>query len=402
MVKMRILFIGFLFVLGWFCAFPTCVAEDKADLGKLTLTSKWDPVEGLQSTLSFKADARWDWLDSRMTAVLRSPNDDQGYSGCDLGLTFPDLTNNLKFSTSFRWNEDYRLFSSGFVYKISPWKNFTFNCGYVSGRRDAAPGRYNQYLYVSNRGSLELDYKPADLNYHLNYTYTDKSYPITQRYSSGQQNFSQKITWPLERGSRLILGYDETTGDYPYDLNYSSSFWKAAWTFQGEHQLNRDFHWKWEYDQMEMDQSRERKRRSQQLKQKMTWQFNPSSQLSAELSLAEKIYTSEIVYDPGEINSDLFEDPNSRIGRKITIQYRREWERVSMELGVYGEWRDYYLGSENDVFFTGFHGTLFFDVKDWRFTFKVVSLGDLRGGLPYYQFRFEYIPQLFVNHEIHD
>lgn len=386
---MRILFICFL--IGWFCAYPTYAAEDGANPGKISLTSRWDPVGGLQTALSFKADARWEWLDSRMTALLRNPNDDQGYSGCDLGLSFPNLTNNLKLNTSYRWNEDYRLLSSGLVYKIRPLDNLTLHCGYAAGRRDAAPGRDNQYLYVLNRGNLELDYKPADLNYHLEYTYTDKNYPVTRRYSSGQQNISQKITWSLERNSYFTLGYDEATGDYPYDLNYSSSFWKAAWIFQGEYQLTRDFRWKWEYGQMEMDQSRERKRRSHQLKQKMIWQFNPSSQLSGEMSLAEKIYASEIVYDPDETSRDPFEDPYSRIGRKITIQYRREWEKISMELGVYGEWRDYYLESENDIFFTGFHGSLFLDIKDWRFTVKAAPLGDLRGGPPYYQLRVEYI-----------
>lgn len=389
---MRVLFICFLFVLSWFCVFPAWAAEDGADLGKITVTSKWDPVDGLHSTLSFTADVEWDWFDSQMTAVFRSPNDDQGYSGCDLGFTFPDLTNNLKINTSYRWNEDYRLFSSGFIYKIRPWRNWVFNCGYTAGGRDAVPGHDNQYLYISNRGNVGVDYKPVNFNYHLDYTYTDKNYPITQRYSSGQQNFSQKVTWRLEQGSDLTLGYNEATGDYPYDSSYSSSFWKAAWTFKGEHQLNRDLLWKWEYDQMEMDQSRERKRRSQQLKQRMTWQFDPTSQLSGELSLAEKIYTTEIVYDPDETNSDPFEDPNSRIGRKITIQYRREWKKFSMELGVYGEWRDYYLESENDGFFTGFHGSLFFDTKDWRFTIKAAPLGDLRGGLPYYQFRLVYVP----------
>lgn len=389
---MRILSICFFLVLGWFCTSPVYAADDGADLGKINLTSKWDPVEGFQSTLSLKADTEWEWLDSRMTTVFRSPNDDQGYSGCDLGLTFPSLTPDLKFDASYRWNEDYRLFSSGVAYKSRPWKSLTFNCGYTTGRRDAVPGDDNQYGYISNRANVGLDYRLTDLSYHLDYTYTDKNYPVTQRYSSGQQNFRQKITWLPARGSSLTLGYNEATGDYPYDQNYSSSFWKTAWTFQGELPLNHDFRWNWECYQMEMDQSRERKRRNQQFKQKMTWQFNQSSQLAGEFVLTEKIYTTEIIYDPDENNSDPFEDPKSRIGRKIAIQYRRDWEEFSLELGFFAEWRDYYLEGENDGLYTGFHGSLSVEVKDWRFIVKTAPLGDLHGSLPYYQLRLEYIP----------
>lgn len=390
---MRILYVYFLFVLGWFFASPVCLADEENTFGKITVNSKWDQVRGFQSALSFKANPQWDWLNSRISVVLRSPNDDQGYSRCDLGLTFPDITNGFRLNTSCQWNEDYRIFSSGFTYKWRLWKRFTFNCGYAAGRRDAVPGRDNQYLYFSNRGTIGLDYDSSNINYQLDYTYLDKTYPINRRYSSGRQDIMQKVTWRLWKGSYVMLGYDEATGDYPYDLSYSSSFWKAGWVLKGGHQLNRDLHWNWEYYQKEMDQSRERKRHNQQIKQKMTWQIAPSSQLTGQLVLAEKIYTTEIIVDPEETSVDPFEDPKSRNERKIVIQYDREWGKVSLRLGGYSTWLDYYVEDGKNLLNTGFFGSITFDAGDWRLSFKAAPITDSGGAnLPCYQLQMNYNP----------
>lgn len=388
---MRILFVLFLLGLVFYLAIPVSAAGDGIELQKISLTSKWAPERGFQSGLRFNADMRWNGFNSRITANLRSPNDDDGYSGCTLGLTFPKLAAHLKFNTSYQWNEAYRIFSSGAVYQFRFWKNAVFHCGYTAGRRDAVPGRDNQYLYFSNRGNLEFDYRLSRLNYGLNYTYTGKNYPYASRYSSEQQHLAQKVTWLLAPGSNITLGYDESAGNYPYDTSYFYSYWKAAWKLKGDCRINRDFQWKWEYSHMEMDQSRERKRRNQKLMQKIIRRFE-TFQLSGEMIFAEKIYNADVFYDPGETGDDPYDDPQSRMGRKITIQYRREWEKFSLELGVYGEWLDYYQNNEQDGFFSGLQGSLSWKANDWRFTVKVSPLGDLRGNLMYYQLRLDYIP----------
>jgi hypothetical protein len=390
---MRILYVCFLLGLGWLCAGLVYAADEETDLGKIALTSRWNPMDGFQSALSFKGDFRREWLDSRISAVFRNPNDNEGYSRCDFELAFPNFADGFKSTISYQWNEDYRLCSSGFTYKFHPWKSSTLSCGYVAGRRDAVPGENNRYLYFSNRGNVGFDYRLADLKYQLDYTYTDKNYPITQRYSSGQQHIVQKVTWRPGKRFYLTLGYDEAIGDYPYDFSYSSSYWKAAWNLTGELRFTRDFRWNWEYYQMELDQSRERKRLNQQLKQRITWQLYPSSQLAGEIILREKIYDTEVIYDPDEVSSEPREDPRSRNERKISIQYHRKWRKVSLELGGYAAWLDYYTDEGRELLNTGLFGLITLNAEYWRLTVKISPITDLSGGsLPCYQLRIEYNP----------
>jgi hypothetical protein len=376
--------------LGW--AVPAGANEEEPLFEKITLTSKWDSVAGFDSTLGFRVAGGWKWIDTRISTVLRIPNDDDGYSGCSLGVRFPQLSPDLRLNTSYQWNEKYRIFSSGLDYRFHPWKKTALKCDYLAGKRDALPEGHNNYLYFLNRANVEFDWKPNRFGYGLQYTYTSKNYSNYTRYTSGRQLFSQKIIWPLTQESRISVRYVEESGEFPYDMDYSLSYWKMAWTIKGEHRLTQDFRWNWEYYQMEKDQSRQRKRLNQQFKTKWIWQPDPSSRLSAELSLAEKIYTADINYDPDDAKEDPYDDPSSRTARKFTIQYCREWKKLSFELGLNAEWRDYYANDSKDGLYTGFHGSLVLNAGDFRFTFKALPLGDLYSSLPNYQLKLVYVP----------
>lgn len=388
---MRIFSVGFLFVLVWLTLSPMCNAEEGVDLGRVTLISKWGQGDELRSRLSFRVDGRWDWVDSRLKVVFHNPGDGQSYSGLNWDLRFPNVSNHLKFNAQHRWNEDYRINASGFTYKIAPWEQLAINWGFAAESREGIPERKRQYSYFLNQGIFALEYDLPGLNYHLNYSSTDKNYPATRRYSSEKQNLVQKITWKPEKGSCLILGYHEAVSDYPYDLSYSASFWKAAWFLKGEHLLRRDFRWNWEYYRMEMVQSRERKQNHEQYKQKLSWKFDPSSHLIAEWVLTEKHHTSMNFYEPEESGTDPLVDTEVLHRRRIKILYRRNWGKISMELGGYGLWMDH-EADPKDYFITCYTGSVTFDAGDWRLNLKAAPSGDFQGHLPFYQLRIDYIP----------
>jgi hypothetical protein len=386
---MRILYFGVLLVGINFAGGVIGASGAGITLDKIVLDSKWQQTDGLNSSLGFKADGKWPWLESNLSLKFRLPNTDSDYSVCDLGLIFPNISDDLTFDFDYQWNVKYRSLLTGFDYKLNPFEPWALTCGYSEGRRDPVPGYDSIYYYLQNRKQVGFSYHSGRFHYDLEFAGAAKNYPEAGWYTSERQTLLHGVSWKPNPRFNYKLGYQEATGNYPYDLSFTRSYWKETWTVTGEQKFSENFRWKWDYNRMRWDQGYRAKRYAQNIHMQFERQFNPFTSLQTDFILAEKIYSESVYYDPDEMeNPD--EELMSRCERKITVEYNHNFGGTSIGLGVYVASLDYY--TDADVFKTGFFGFWAFKAEYWKVIFKAAPLGSLSSNTGTYQLKLEYDP----------
>ena len=103
---------------------------------EVALKSDWKVADGSNSGCKFMLDGKWKWLESNINTEYIDVNQ----SSCSLGRVLPRLTEDLKLKCGLRWQKDYRLFSSGFIYRFQPWESLTFKCGIIHPAAGCAAG----------------------------------------------------------------------------------------------------------------------------------------------------------------------------------------------------------------------------------------------------------------------
>jgi hypothetical protein len=386
---MRILCFIFCLVGICFTSGVIRAAGEGITLDKIGLDSKWQQTDGFNSSLSFKVAGKWPWLESNLNLKLRLPNTDSDYSACDLGLIFPNISDDLAINFNYQWNIKYQSFLTGFDYRLKPYEPWALTCGYGAGRRDPVSGYDSIYFYLLNRKQVGFNYQLDHFHYNLEFAYTAKNYPEAEWYTSERQTFVQEVSWKPDRRFNYKLGYQEATGNYPYDDSFTRSFWKAIWTLAGEQKFSENFRWKWDCRQMKWDQGYRAKRNAQNLHMLFERRINPLSSLQTDFILAERIYSEAVDYDPDETeNPD--EELMSRCERKIIVEYNHDFDRASIGLGIYLASLDYY--TDTAVFKTGFFGFWAFKSGHWKTIFKAAPQGSLSSNTGFYQLKLEYDP----------
>jgi hypothetical protein len=367
-------------------------AASGVSLEKVALASEW--VEDGASKTAFNLSSRgdWEWIVVKMTGKFYCPLAQENYSSAGVSLIFPELSRNLEVTLGQQWNLDYKTISSGFDYHWNPLPELSTGVNWEGNWRNAANGEESKYRFAANSETVRLGYQWECLNYNVKLSRAAKDYPEDDIYTSLKLRIDQGVVWQMSPETRFKLLYREATGDYPNYKEREMNYWKDEWTLQGQFGRVERGRWDWEYGWMNWDKGMFPYRSDQHVKVKFNSKITEASEVRFQAIVADLNYCSELdFYEPGDI-IEADENLNSRVEKKLGLEYIYDFSPFSVELGCFGQSLDYDSVKVNDILGTCFYGLLRFKSKQFEISLKAAPNGDLQRSSGYYDLKLEYKP----------